>query len=522
MSAETINETINVCKYLGFERKTKTIEGEVVLPDIKPDILSIVKIRGRVCINSVKPDEGEIKIDGSICFNVVYIADDETNSQKSINYDLNFSDVIPFQNVKPDSIIRLKYDAGSIEYKVINGRKISVKIPIAFQVKAFQNCDISIVKGIADNNEMEVQKESCSICSMIRVGNTQIDINENVQLDDSNMPIGEILDCDLSITNKEYKLSYNKILAKADAIVKIVYSVDNESGDIEHFETTLPLMGIIDIDEIDDTKKIKIDYLLKNFCVKPVYHDLQANSISVEILADVNAFVCEKDEVELITDFYTPSSILNVETENNVVLKSMTDEEEVIELSQALVVPELSNTKILGISGESNLNERNILNGKIALTGNIDINVLFCKAGNHLIENKKLELPFQHVMKIESINQNMEPLINVSVENIEYSISGENQLQVMIRMKADVLADDEENINSISRLEISDKEVPVMPSVVIYYVKPNDTLWNIAKKFRNKVEDIKEINELKDDRIYPGQRLIIPRYVANSVSTSIM
>ena len=61
-----------------------------------------------------------------------------------------------------------------------------------------------------------------------------------------------------------------------------------------------------------------------------------------------------------------------------------------------------------------------------------------------------------------------------------------------------------------------------MPSMVIYYVKPGDTLWSIAKRFRNKVSYIKEFNDLNDDTIYPGQRLLIPRLILSNVKTSLM
>jgi len=522
MSAETINESLNVCKYLGVERKVKIVEGEVVLPDIKPDILSIVRMKGRVCIHHVSAEENKVNIDGTICINVIYIADDEMNTHRGVSYEMDFSDTIHFPNVTTESIIRLKYEVGNLEYKVMNGRKIAIKVPLIFNVKAFQNCDINIVKGITDDNDMEVQKTNCNVCSMIMTANTQIELKENVQLDDNSLPIGEILDCDFSIIHKEYKLSYNKILAKADALVKIIYAADNENQDIESFETTLPLMGIIDMDGINENDKMKLDYILKSFWVKPVYQDLQANCISVEIIADVNAHVFDSQEIELITDFYTPSATLNAEIEQNSIVKNMIDNEETIEISQTLVVPELSNTKILNISGDVTINERNILNGKIAITGNINIYVLYTKVSNHLMESKKLELPFQQVIKMDDMIQNMEPLLHLEIDNINYSIAGENQLQVTIKMLLSVLADTEENINSISKLEISNEQVPSMPSMVIYYVKPGDTLWNIAKNFRNRVEYIKDFNELKEDTIYPGQRLLIPKLVTNNVKNMMM
>lgn len=522
MSTETINETINVCKYLGSEKKSRMIEGEVVLPDIKPDILSVVKMKGRVCINRLIPDEGNVNIEGTICFNVIYIADDDMNSQRAVNYEVNFSEAMNFIGVTPNSIIRLKYDIGNLEYKVMNGRKIAIKVPIVFYAKAFNNCDISIVKGITNDDDMEVQKMTSKICSQVIVGNTQIDMKENVQLNAHNLSIGEILDCDLSIINKEYKLSYNKILAKADAKVRITYTADNEDQTIESFNATLPLMGIIDLDGVDDDKKIKLDYMVKSFLVKPVYQDLQANCISVEILADINAYVYDDNDIELITDFYTPNVVLKGEMESNHVLKNMIDSDESFEITQTLVVPELNNTRILNISGDVTLNEKNILNGKIAITGNIDVYVLFTKVSNHLLESKKLELPFQQVIKIDNITQGMEPLVHLEIEDIEYSLAGENQIQVTIQLSVSILADVEENINSISKLEISDEVVPTMPSMVIYYVKPGDTLWNIAKSFRNKVEDIKKFNELKDDVIYSGQRLLIPKLIPSTANSSIM
>lgn len=43
-----------------------------------------------------------------------------------------------------------------------------------------------------------------------------------------------------------------------------------------------------------------------------------------------------------------------------------------------------------------------------------------------------------------------------------------------------------------------------------YNVKQGDSLYTIAKKFKVKVSELQEINQLPDSKIKPGQRLIIP------------
>ena len=45
----------------------------------------------------------------------------------------------------------------------------------------------------------------------------------------------------------------------------------------------------------------------------------------------------------------------------------------------------------------------------------------------------------------------------------------------------------------------------------MYFVKPGDTLWNIAKKFKIKVCDLKELNKLESENLYLGDRLYIMR-----------
>ena len=43
-----------------------------------------------------------------------------------------------------------------------------------------------------------------------------------------------------------------------------------------------------------------------------------------------------------------------------------------------------------------------------------------------------------------------------------------------------------------------------------YTVRPDDSLWLIAQAFKTTVPKIKEMNNLKDNNIRPGQKLILP------------
>ena len=69
------------------------------------------------------------------------------------------------------------------------------------------------------------------------------------------------------------------------------------------------------------------------------------------------------------------------------------------------------------------------------------------------------------------------------------------------------------NINIIDDIETQDLEREDQYSMVIYFVKPGDTLWNIAKKFRSTVEDIARVNDIENvNYIQVGRQLFIPRF----------
>ena len=70
----------------------------------------------------------------------------------------------------------------------------------------------------------------------------------------------------------------------------------------------------------------------------------------------------------------------------------------------------------------------------------------------------------------------------------------------------------EVNINIIDEIEETKPKETRGFSIVIYYTKEGDTLWNIAKRFGSTVAEIVKINEIENsDVIMPGEQLFIPR-----------
>ena len=93
-------------------------------------------------------------------------------------------------------------------------------------------------------------------------------------------------------------------------------------------------------------------------------------------------------------------------------------------------------------------------------------------------------------------------------------------MKIDLNLLVDIFKNTEMNV--ITDLNVEENREIDNYSIIIYFVKPGDTLWKIAKKFRSTVENIVKINEIEDEnKIYVGQQLFIPRYVANKVNASV-
>ena len=66
--------------------------------------------------------------------------------------------------------------------------------------------------------------------------------------------------------------------------------------------------------------------------------------------------------------------------------------------------------------------------------------------------------------------------------------------------------------NILTDLNITPLDAEVLeklPGFAIYYVKPGDSLWQIGKKYYVSVNRVKEMNNLTEDEIKAGDKLLI-------------
>ena len=294
MVVDTIKENLCVNKLVATKKEVILVEGDMIVPDSKPDILNTICTSGVVCIYKKEVLEEKVRIDGNINTYIMYMADDSKDKVRGLTTSLDFSESIQIANCKEGMNCKLNTKLKSIEAKVINGRKVGIKAAIEIEINIYSNEEVEIVNNVQNAEDIQILKEDLKVNSLVGMGDTKIYAKDTVNIDNVDN-LAEILKADVAIGEKDVKISYNKILTKSEASIKIMYLT--EDNRINNITAKIPVVGFIDIPNVTEENMCDVDYEIKNIVLKP--NSAEEHSIYIELEISVAATVYEEKEINL-------------------------------------------------------------------------------------------------------------------------------------------------------------------------------------------------------------------------------
>ena len=128
------------------------------------------------------------------------------------------------------------------------------------------------------------------------------------------------------------------------------------------------------------------------------------------------------------------------------------------------------------------------------------------------IASTTFDIPFSYEIEVDGMRDAITYSIVPFFDQIAAMQMNDNQVEIKAEVSLEVLAFSNETARAVLDMKVEPIDVErkkQMPGLVGYIVKQGDTLWSIAKDYYTTVEQMKEINELEQDVIHPGDRLVI-------------
>lgn len=510
MVIECDKEQILLRELLETKKDIFQVENDIIVNDVKPDVLSIIDTNGILCVNKKEVIEGKVRIEGEINTYITYLADDESGSIRCLNTVFSFSENVKLENYNENMNVKICCTLKNIESKIINGRKINVKAGVEVQMVLYGDAEYNIVSNISNIENIQVLKQNKNIISCIGRGKAKVSAKDTIAISEEN-DIAEIVNVCFKMINKDVKTSYNKVLVKADADVRVLYMT--EEGRINSVNSKIPVMGFIDMPNVDEGCVFNISDQLMNIVIKPNNGD--NHNIYIEAESEMQVEVFNEKQIEVVEDLY--STVQDV-MPNKRTLSAMMERNNIIEdfkIRESIENSELEDSTIFIDDINVNIIKEDIRMGKVIYEGEVVLKILYIKEDK--MDVMTITLPFNYEIISDKINTNSNIIREINVKNENIILQG-NRIDVSMDLEFDLIVESNNNLSLIENIEMEENVEKNPYSMIIYFVKPGDTLWKIAKKFKSTVEDIARVNEIENEnKIFAGEQLYIPKCVKCNV-----
>lgn len=509
---ELIKETVSVEDIVCAEQTQLMVDGDIIVPDVKPDILKILQVDAETVVTEKEIADGRLAIAGIVNLKILYIPDKKNECVKSINTSFDFAHKIERGAIMSGMAASVDADAARVEFRLINSRKLSVKTIVGLEMTVCTSKELELVTGIAEENT-QLMKVPLKLAADAANCERELVLKDSVEIPAGKVSIGEILKIDTKISDKDMKAVTGKAVVKGVVNTTILYIGDN--SEIEFAEMDIPFTEVFDVPNLSESSECEIDYEIRDLYFETAEdNDGDVRVVNLEFVIGAKIKATDHVEIEIVDDCYMPGMETQLERENvsidEVVCRQASQNtiREIVSLSDN--VPEIA--EVYHVVTKANVTNTAVENGKILVEGNIDAYILYlCESPESPVYSYRKEIPFSYSLDGAGSKQGMECDVKAEVEHTSYSLNMANEVELRIILTIGAKVIKKRDLALIQDVTVSDMPQGSKKGIIIYFVQNGDRIWDIAKRYRASINDILECNDMSaDDKLTAGMQLIIP------------
>ncbi len=521
MALEFIREALSVIELVDEDSAQTVIENDIIVPDVKPDMCKILHVDGEVYVTECEASNDIVSIKGDIRYKILYISDQDDNSIKSINSRSQFNYDIGMQNARSGFIPQISSNIEHIEYDLINCRKINIRTVIKTYCRLINIIEKEIVSDLKGFDDIQVLREPISFNNYLGSANENFTLSENLEVPEGKPTINEVLRNDVKILSKEFKVTDDKISIKGVLNISTLYIGDDEKRSFQSMEHEVNFSKLVDFNGVDENSECELEYRVLDYNFEADEDsDGEFRIIKSEINLGISVLGYEKRNTQMVIDTYSRQAIIDLQKESFQIDENYSENSTQIILKDTLVLdenkPEIS--EIYTVLCKPILNEYYVNDDRVTLEGLVNCNVLYLSDNEEQsIHCVNQEIPFSHNMDVKGIRIGANCNIDMEIDHYNYSVISSNEIEIRLAIGASFTGKMMKRIMipvSASERIFDEMKSKSSASLIIYYSKPGDTLWQIAKRYFTTIDEIKKYNDINEKELLgSSQKIIIPRKI---------
>ncbi len=492
----------------------QSVELDYVLPDYYPEIFRVIRCTASPSVTSCTVNGDRLAYELSVVLKIIYCGS-SGNDIRTVERRLDYSRTADLECGGTSPRVRITPSVEYVNCRAVTGRRIDVRgaVSIAIAVTG-ETCREAVSDAFGCG--ILLKKTSVSCPSPAIISEKRVTVSETFPLGEAKPPVADVLRCCAAVTSSDRKLIGDKLAAKGELKINMLYTAASENGNTpETMQFSLPFSQIMDMNGIDDRYETYENISVLSCDIRPRSDGSgDAREVECEVLLLICCTAVKYNELSLASDeFSTACATEHVS--------------EPIKLSLPPVV--VDQTRV--ISGSAEQHEGNIgtvydvwcevmscdtlreEDGSITAAGRA---CCYCLAqstgGEPVICTADVPFRFEGISS-GGLSADASADISAVPVSCSYNLTSDNSVEIKAELRLTGEICDFRRINVLTSVTADEENIPQSDSdaaVKLYFASKGEDLWDIAKQCRTSPEAIMEENGLDEPVMQENGMIIIP------------
>ncbi len=495
------------------------LNNDYTLPDYIVDVRKLVSCDAKAVLNNVYRADGSLIFEGEVSYSVLVICED--NSIKNLIYSEDFT-----LNGHADSCDVSVHDCRLESYaaRLVSPRKMNCRSKIAITTKNNVSEGINTVYRGSGMPEAEFTTEKMlKKCDFLTFYDEELRnqrASRDIELSSGKEEIANIVYCRVNTRVNERKLVDGKLFLRGETVSEILYETVNGNY-VKHYDKAV-FNDVIEDKSGSSVQLCRVD-------VSDIKASVRNNSfgemkiIELDYSYSVKCRCYTERVTEVVSDAYSTEYELECKSNSVSPLKMNTLFSASLSINDSCSTDDLTDDDIVDIVDYSvKVLSVNIkpdpLKQRLVISGELKFDVIYKSEGYSGISVTR---PYKYEREYDGISEDIycEHYVDAQLMSC---LMDKGRLLLNAEIYFNVMIAEHTEYNYIQVAEFTecarDSETPV----IIYYPDKDDTLWEIAKKYKTTCKDIIGANCLNSESLDGIKVLLLPKKKKRSIFNAII
>lgn len=489
------------------------LEEDINLPEMKPDLETVIAQKWNVLINDVKNGNGKVCVEGEVEYLILYSREDSVGRLEVLNGTFPFQQCL-VMDTGTGEMVRTKVNVTSEQVKKRNSRKLSVLLTVEMEA-AEEGPDIC--RFMEDWPEhIEKKMGHLEVMSLVHMGKESIQVKELVSLPANRPDVGRLLMEHIQLRSGDVYLEDGKFILRGELFVFACYESGEENPRIQFLDITVPFEREADCGFCRD--ELILDYdcnLIRSGITVQTNEDGEERDFAISAEVEIVYELKEKRECDYLQDAYSLEEEIRPLWQETELERENVCNARRIRVSEVFVAPfDEKMLQAYPMRGRLFFSEPEITEGGVVVEGTLQAEIIYLTANSAdppVIG--KVNLPFHQQFELGVVAGKPRVKVRGNISQLTVNIIDSGQAEVKGSINLTVCICQMQKIPFVTKVEKMPRvyKEERMAGIIGCIVQKEDSLWSLAKENKTTVGDICKINNITNGELPEGEKIIICR-----------